>query len=200
MTKKVAIYTRVSTASQNAERQELELRSVGARAGWEIVKVYTDHAVSGSKARTHRPAMKALCDDAARRRFDLVAAWSVDRLGRSVQDLIEFLTDLNALRVDLYVHAQAIDTSSPAGRAHFQMLGVFAEFERGLIRERILSGLERAKAKGKVLGRPSLPEDTVDAVRAALIEGKRSLREIAAHCGVGLGTVQRVKHRIEVAA
>ena len=142
MTKRVAIYTRVSTDAQTTANQERELRAVAERAGWRVVRVYADQAVSGAKTRTARPAFKAMCEDTARRRFDMVAAWSVDRLGRSLQDLVGFLTEIHALRVDLYLHQQAIDTSSPAGRALFQMLGVFAEFERALIVDRVKAGLE----------------------------------------------------------
>src|SRR6185312_3773302 len=94
-----------------------------------------------------------LVKDAIRRRFDVIAAWSVDRLGRSLQDLVAFLGDVHGAGVDLYLHQQAIDTTTPAGRAMFQMLGVFADFERSIIRERVIAGLERARAQGKQLGR-----------------------------------------------
>lgn len=193
MTKRVAIYSRVSTDSQNPENQERELREVAARAGWRVINVYTDHGISGAKSRNARPAFKSMCEDAARRRFDMVAAWSVDRLGRSLQDLVGFLTEIHALRVDLYLHQQAIDTSSPAGRALFQMLGVFAEFERSLIRERVMSGLDRARAEGTRLGRPRVDAKKEDQIRAALALGNRGLRRIAVDFGVGTGTVQRIK-------
>lgn len=193
MSKTVAIYCRVSTDAQNCENQERELRSVAARAGWEVVKVYTDQAVSGGKRRDARPAFKKMCDDAARRQFNMVAAWSVDRLGRSLQDLVGFLSDIQAWHVDMYLHTQAIDTSAPAGRALFGMLAVFAEFERALIRQRVLAGLARARSQGKTLGRPRMPEEKTRAIRAALHSGGQSLRRIAAEHRVGLGTVQRMK-------
>jgi DNA invertase Pin-like site-specific DNA recombinase len=120
-----------------------------------VVKVYRDQGISGSKGREGRPAFDALCKDASRRQFDLIAAWSVDRLGRSLQDLVGFLTEIHALGVNLFLHQQGIDTSTPAGKALFQMMGVFAEFERAMIQDRVRAGLERAKAQGKVLGRPS---------------------------------------------
>jgi DNA invertase Pin-like site-specific DNA recombinase len=109
--------------------------------GWSIMKVYRDEGVSGAKSRAERPAFNALWKDATCRRFDMVMAWSVDRLGRSLQDLVPFLSELHALRIDLYLHQQGVDTSTPAGKALFQMTGVFAEFERAMIRERVKSGV-----------------------------------------------------------
>ncbi len=122
----------------------------------------------------------------------MVAAWSVDRLGRSLRDLVTFLGELQAKDVDLYLHVQGLDTSTPAGRAMFGMLGVFAEFERSLIQERVRAGLERARARGKRLGRPpSLTPAQVDGVRHDRSEGT-SLRQLAAKYGTTTGTVQRV--------
>ena len=115
--------------------------------------VFEDSGISGAKGREKRPAFDGLLKDATRGKFDIVAAWSVDRLGRSLQDLVAFLAELRDTGRDLYLHQQAIDTSTPSGRAMFQMLGVFAEFERGLIRERVNAGLARARAKGTKLGR-----------------------------------------------
>ncbi len=193
MPTRVAVYVRVSTSGQTVENQERELRSVAVRAGWKITKVYFDIGISGARRKNDRPGFKALCDDAARRRFDMVAAWSVDRLGRSLQDLVGFLSDLNALRIELYLHQQAIDTSAPAGRALFQMLSVFAEFERGLIRERVMSGLQRARAEGTTLGRPRVGQPVEDEIKAMLKAGTRGIRAIARELKVGTGTVQRIK-------
>lgn len=193
MVKRVAIYVRVSTVGQTIENQERELRAVAAKAGWRITNVYSDVGVSGARRKSERPAFKAMCDDASRRRFDMVASWSVDRLGRSLQDLVGFLSDLNSLRIDLYLHQQAIDTSSAAGRALFQMLGVFAEFERSMIRERVMSGLQRAKAQGTVLGRPRVDQTVENEIREMLTAGNRGIRSIAKQLGIGTGTVQRVK-------
>jgi DNA invertase Pin-like site-specific DNA recombinase len=136
-----ALYTRVSTGRQTTENQKRELRTIAARAGWTVVKVYQDEGISGAKGRDERPAFDALCKDAARRQFDMVMAWSVDRLGRSLQDLISFLSELHALGIDLMMHQQGLDTTTPAGKAMFQMMGVFAEFERAMIRERVKAGL-----------------------------------------------------------
>ena len=188
---KVAIYTRVSTDGQTTEIQLRELEAVAERHGWQVVDTFTDNGVSGAKGRDKRPAFDSLCKGIARRDFDMVAAWSVDRLGRSLQHLVEFLGELRAKDCDLYLHQQGLDTSTPSGRAMFQMLGVFSEFERAMIQDRIKAGLARAKANGKQLGRPPVsPEVRVD-VLAARREGK-SVREIAREIGVGHGTVQRI--------
>jgi hypothetical protein len=128
--KRAVLYLRVSTIDQTTANQERELREVATRMGCEIVKVYKDHGISGAKGRDKRPAFDALCRDAAQRKFDVVMAWSVDRLGRSLQDLVGFLSELHALKVDLFLHQQGLDTTTPAGKAMFQMMGVFAEFER----------------------------------------------------------------------
>jgi DNA invertase Pin-like site-specific DNA recombinase len=150
---RAAIYLRVSTTGQTTENQRLELERVAQQRGWEIVGVYEDAGISGAKGRDKRPEFDRLLKDATRGKFDIVAAWSVDRLGRSLQDLVAFLSDLREIGSDLYLHQQAIDTSTPSGRAMFQMLGVFAEFERGMIRERVNAGLTRARAAGTRLGR-----------------------------------------------
>jgi DNA invertase Pin-like site-specific DNA recombinase len=148
--------------------------------------------MSGAKGRDKRPAFDALCKDATRRRFNLVMAWSVDRLGRSLQDLIAFLTEIHAAGVDLFLHQQGIDTRSPAGKAMFQMMGVFAEFERAMIKERVNAGLARAKAQGKTLGRPRTAPEIEKAIANSLKGGKLGMHKIAALHGVGTGTVQRI--------
>ena len=187
------LYLRVSTADQTTANQERELREVAARMGCEITKVYRDHGISGAKGRDKRPAFDALCRAAARREFDVVMAWSVDRLGRSLQDLIGFLSELHALKLDLYLHQQGLDTTTPGGKALFQMMGVFAEFERAMIQERVRAGLRRAKAEGKTLGRPRISEKIERAIRKALAAGHGIISTAKAH-GVGVGTVQRIAH------
>jgi DNA invertase Pin-like site-specific DNA recombinase len=121
--------------------------------GCEIVAVHRDNGISGAKGRNSRPGFDALCKAANRREFDIIMAWSVDRLGRSLQDLVGFLSDIHALKIDLYLHQQGIDTTTPAGKAMFQMMGVFAEFERAMIAERVRAGMARAKSQGKHCGR-----------------------------------------------
>ena len=189
--KRAAIYARVSTDGQTAENQIRELRMIAARAGWEVVSEFVDNGVSGAKGRAHRPEFNALCNAAVRREFDIVLAWSVDRLGRSLQHLLTFLGELHAVGVDLYLHQQAVDTTTPAGRALFQMMGVFAEFERSMIQERVKAGLRRARARGRRLGRHSVPQVKENAIRAAREAGK-GIKTIAREVGVGVSVVQRV--------
>ena len=122
-------------------------------------------------------------------------AWSVDRLGRSVQDLVSFLNEIHASGVNLYLHQQGLDTTTPSGRAMFQMMGVFAEFERAMIRERVLSGMARAREKGtksgKAIGRPRLDPERREAIRATYRSGGIGLRGVARRYGVSVETVRR---------
>src|ERR1700693_3948937 len=128
--KRVAIYLRVSTSKQDTENQLLELSAVADRSGWDIWKVYEDAGISGAKGRDKRPGLDAMMMAVNAKQFDMVAAWSVDRLGRSLTDLLGILQGLQDKGVDLFLHQQGLDTSTTAGKALFQMLGVFAEFER----------------------------------------------------------------------
>jgi DNA invertase Pin-like site-specific DNA recombinase len=190
-TKRVALYLRVSTTEQTTDNQRLELDAVIKRCGWKTVEVYEDHGISGAKSRDKRPAFARMMQDATRRRFDVIAAWSVDRLGRSLQDLMSFLNELHALNIDLYLHQQALDTSTPSGRAMFNMCGVFAEFERAMIQERVKSGLSRARAKGKQLGRKPHGEDVEAEIKKLRAEGMGKVK-IGKTLGIGTSAVQRV--------
>lgn len=193
MTQRAAFYLRVSTGEQTTANQRLELEAVARARGWQLVEVYEDQGVSGAKGRAQRPALDRLLKDAVRGRFEVVAVWAVDRLGRSLQDLVVTLSELEAAGVDLYLHRQAVDTRTPSGRALFGMLGVFAEFERGMIQERIRAGLQRAKAAGRRLGRPPVVVDP--AVVQAVIAGGSSIRGTAAQLGLSPAKVQRVLRR-----
>jgi DNA invertase Pin-like site-specific DNA recombinase len=188
---KIAIYARVSTSEQTTENQVRELTDWANRAGHEVVAVFDDSGISGSKGRDGRREFDRLLKAAVRREFDLVAAWSVDRLGRSLQDLLGFLTEVHSSDVDLYLHQQSLDTTTPSGRAMFQMMGVFAEFERSMISERVKAGLARAKANGKRIGRPRVSTDIEEQIRQLRSQGIGLLR-IAKSVGVGTSTVQRV--------
>lgn len=191
MNKKAALYLRVSTGQQTTRNQRIALVKSAKSAGWEIVQVYEDAAISGSKGRDKRPAFDAMCKDAARREFDVIMSWSVDRLGRSLQDLVGFLGDIHASGVDLYLHQQALDTTTPTGRAMFGMLGVFAEFERAMIRERVNAGLQRAREQGKTLGRPKVLTDKLLRFIRKEYEKGLSQRQIAAKFKVSKGTVAK---------
>jgi DNA invertase Pin-like site-specific DNA recombinase len=195
---RTALYLRVSTGEQTTANQRRELEAWAARAGHEIIAIYEDAGLSGSKGRDQRPAFDRLLQDATRRRFDLLAAWSVDRLGRSLQDLVHALQELRAADVDLFLHQQALDTSTPSGRAMFQMLGVFAEFERSIIVERVHAGLARARAEGKQLGRPRVGSDLEERIRALRRAGT-GIKTIARQLGCGVGTVQRVDRELRAA-
>ena len=190
--KRVAFYLRVSTGEQTTENQRRELEQVAKRSGWQVVEVYEDAGVSGANGREKRPAFDKLLKDATARQFDLVAAWSVDRLGRSLQHLVAFLGELHALKIDLYLHQQGIDTTTPAGKAMFQMMGVFAEFERAMIQERVKSGLARARASGQRLGRPPVAARKRAEV-LKLRQAGMSVRNIARTAGLAPGTVQRIR-------
>ena len=190
--RRAVIYSRVSTDHQTTTNQERELHEAAERAGWTVVEVYRDQGVSGAKGRDKRPALDAMLKDAARRRFDVVMSWSVDRLGRSLSDLVGFLSEIHALGVDLFLHRQAIDTTTPTGKAMFQMMGVFAEFERAMIRDRVNAGLARARSEGKKLGRPKMGDGKLNEIRTALEKGA-SIRQVATTHMTSVGTVHKIK-------
>src|SRR6476660_1917293 len=189
--KRVGIYLRVSTDGQTTENQRRELEAVAARVGWEIVGFYEDAGISGAKGRDKRPGLDRLLKDATARKVNMIAAWSVDRLGRSLQDLVAMLNDLQAVGCDLYLHQQALDTSTPSGRAMFQMCGVFAEFERSMIRERVNAGLARARSKGSKLGRRKVKPSVEEQIQE-LRQGGMGILKIGKTLGVGTSVVQRV--------
>ena len=195
--KRVAFYLRVSTLNgQTTENQLLELQSVAVRSQWTVVATFQDAGISGAKGRDQRPGLDALMRGVTRREFDLVAAWSVDRIGRSLQHLVSFLADLHAKSIDLYLHVQGIDTTTPTGRAMFQLLGVFGELERAIIRERILAGMARARVRGtrsgKPIGRQRIGPEKERGIRESLLSGNGVIKT-ARLVGCGVGTVERVK-------
>ena len=186
-----AIYVRVSTDKQTVENQVRELRQIAERRGWEVVEQYSDAGISGSKGRDDRPGLDQMLKDAQRRRFDVVMAWAIDRLGRSLIDLLGTIQALEGCGVDLYLDQQALDTTTPAGRLMFQVTGAFAEFERSMIRQRINAGLKRAVEAGKTLGRPRISEALEKRIREHLQAGSGILK-VAREVGVGTGTVHRI--------
>jgi DNA invertase Pin-like site-specific DNA recombinase len=197
MSKRCAFYLRVSTADgQTTENQRRHLDEVAQRLGWTVVAVFSDEGISGSKGRDQRPGLDALMRGVARREFDLVAAWAVDRLGRSLPDLVSLLGELQARGVDLFLHQQALDTTTPSGRMLFQMLAVFSEFERAMIVARVRAGLQRTT---KRLGRPPMPTERVEAIQALLVAGK-SIREVARATGASTASVQRIKAALQAEA
>ena len=197
--KRAAIYSRVSTSGQTTENQRQELERVARQRGWEIVEVYEDAGISGAKGRDQRPALDRLHRDATRGRFDIVMAWSVDRLGRSLHQLVNFMAEMGQLGVGVYLHQQALDTSTAAGRAMLSMCSVFAEFERDMIVERVNAGLRRARAQGKRLGRPRVGHHVEAAVRQLRRRGS-GIKAIAKELKIGVSVVQRVIHSERSAA
>ncbi len=190
--KRVGIYLRVSTAGQTVENQRIELRRVAEQRGWVIVGEYVDHGISGAKGRDQRPEFDRLSRDAAQGKLDLVAAWSIDRVGRSLGHLVEFMDELRQQNVGIYLHQQQVDTSTAAGRAFLQMAGVFAEFERAIIVERVNAGLARARAQGKKLGRPSSVKPRTERRIRELLKLGTGKVKIARTLGCGVSTVQRL--------
>jgi DNA invertase Pin-like site-specific DNA recombinase len=190
--KRVALYLRVSTDGQTVDNQRLALEAVCDQRGWQMVQVYADNGISGAKGRNQRPGLDALLKDASRGRFDVAMAWALDRLGRSLLDLLDTLGELEAAGAALVLHEQAIDTTTPAGRMFFQITGAFAEFERAMIRSRIRAGLDRAKARGVRLGRPKTGAKVEAAIRGRLAAGE-GVKKVAEAVGVGNGTVSRIK-------
>ena len=189
--KRVAIYLRVSTDKQTTDNQRRELEAVADRSNWKVVQVYEDAGISGGKGRDKRPGLDAMMKAVNAKEFDMVAAWSVDRLGRSLTDLLGILQGLHEKGVGLFLHQQGLDTTTTAGRAMFQMLGVFAEFERGIIRERVNAGLARARQNGTKLGRRKVKPSVEAQIRELRAKGDGILK-IARALGVGTSVVQRV--------
>ena len=192
MQKRAAIYVRVSTDKQTVENQIRALREIAERRGWEVVEEYHDAGISGAKGRDQRPGLDQMLKDASRRHFDVVMAWAIDRLGRSLIDLLGTIQGLEASSVDLFLEQQAIDTTTPAGKLMFQVTGAFAEFERSMIRQRVNAGLRRAVEQGKQLGRPRIDEAIEKRILSHLRKGTGILKT-ARLVGVGTGTVQRIK-------
>jgi len=189
---KAVLYARVSTAHQTVENQLLELRAAAQRLGYSIAAELSDQAISGTKGRHDRPGFNRLHHMIQRREIDVVMSWSIDRLGRSIQDLVSFMKDVEAAGVGLYIHQQAINTATPAGRMVFGIFSSLGEYERELIRDRIHAGLARAKSEGRKLGRPT---NVNDGTRAAVFELRNrgmALHKIAKTLRIGVGTTSKI--------
>jgi len=194
--KRAAIYLRTSKADQVTDNQLIALQEEADRRGWSVIEVYRDHGVSGAKFGKQRPELSRLIKDAKRRRFDVVMAWSIDRVGRSTHEVTGIMEELDAFGVAQLYLQQGIDGSTPAGRAMIQMAVVFSEFERGIIRERIMAGLERAKKvgtkSGKAIGRPATDPKVEAKVKAHLDEGWGIIKTAKA-LKIGVSVVQRLR-------
>jgi len=186
--KRAALYARVSTVDQHPESQLLDLQQLAVHRGWEIVETYIDHGVSGT--RTRRPALDRMMADAARHKFDIVAVAAFDRMARSVRHLLETLDEFNRLGLEFISLRENIDSSGPLGRAVFVIVGAVAQLERDLIRERVRSGMRRARLEGRRLGRRPLELDQP----AILRDHARglSLGQLAKTYGASRTTIRRV--------
>jgi DNA invertase Pin-like site-specific DNA recombinase len=189
--KRVGLYLRVSTAGQTVENQRQDLMRVAEQRGWHVVEEYIDHGISGAKGRDKRPAFDRMCKDTARGKLDVIAAWSIDRLGRSLHHVAAFMAEMLEQHVALYLHQQNVDGTTSAGKAMLGMAAVFAEFERSTTIERINAGLARARAEGKQLGRPRVDATVEKQILAMRAKGAGKLK-IARTLEVGVSTVQRV--------
>lgn len=187
--KRAALYLRVSKHDQTIDNQRIELERVAAAKGWKIVSVFKDEGISGSFGRGVRSQYDVMLKSGVRAQHDVVMAWDVSRLSRSLAELVTTLDELHALGIDLYLHQQAIDTTTPAGKAMFQMCGVFAEFERGILSERVKAGLNRAREEGKVLGRP-FKVANIKAILKDREQGK-TIRQIAIDHNISIGKVHK---------
>jgi len=190
--RKAVIYARVSTSHQTVDNQLLELRQAAERMGWKVTCELTDEGISGAKGRDQRPSFDRLFQMVQRKEIDVVMFWSIDRIGRSIQHLVSFMTEVQATGVDLYIHQQSINTATPAGRMVFGIFSALGEYERELIRARINAGLARAKAEGKKLGRPSNVNDSVITSVKLLRQSGLSIHNIAKQLKIGVGTTHKI--------
>ena len=187
----VALYVRVSTASQHTENQIWELKEICSRNRWNIVEIY-DETASGVLGVNHknRTELKRLLDDAGRKKFDKVVVWSVDRIGRSMKHLVNVLSQLKDIGCDIYSYKQSIDTSTTMGSSFFHMIGIFAELENNMRKERQKIGIRRALDNGAKFGRKSIMTDKLVQSVVNLRNQGQSIRKIASALKISTGTVQ----------
>src|SRR5690348_9517780 len=188
--KRAAIYLRVSTLDQHPETQLLDLKKLVEQRGWQLAGVYTDHGVSGARAR--RPQLDKLLNDAARGGFNVVLVWAFDRLARSVRHLLETLDELARANVEFISLRENIDTGGPLGRAVTVILGAIAELERSLIAERVRAGMRRARLEGQRLGRPPLQNIDIEQILEDRYQRHYSLKKLAKLHGISKTSVQRL--------
>lgn len=194
MTEKVVIYGRVSTSDQTTDNQIYKLKEIIEINGWDQVDFYVDEGISGTKGRDKRPEFDRMCKDMMRRKFTRILVWDVSRLSRSLQHLVDFLNDVNSLGINLYIHQSGLDTSTPSGRMMFQMVGVFSEFERSMISERVKLGLQRVQKQGRRLGRPKTVTGELRDKVCHLLDQGRSYNFINRELGTPKSTISRIKN------
>lgn len=193
---KAVIYSRVSTNDQTVDNQLKILREVAEKKGLEVVQEISDEGISGAKGRDEREGFNELIKGSIQKEWDIILVWDVSRLGRSLQHLVSFLDDIHSAKCDLYIHQSGLDTSTASGKMMFQMIGVFSEFERSMIRERVIAGQKRAKANGVKLGRKTnVNEGTLNAVKH-LRENNVPIKRIAKDLHIGVGTVYKLLEKV----
>ena len=192
MNRKAVIYSRVSTNEQTVENQLKVLREVAEKRGLEVVREISDEGISGAKGRDERPGFDELIKGSVKNEWDIILVWDVSRLGRSLKHLVSFLEDIQSARCDMYIHQSGIDTSTASGKMMFGMLSVFSEFERSMIRERVIAGQQRAVANGVKLGRKTNVNDGIITAVYHMRQNNVSIKRIAKDLQIGVGTVYKI--------
>jgi len=196
MNRKAVIYSRVSTNEQTVENQLRVLREVAEKRGLEVVREISDEGISGAKGRNERPGFDELIKGSVTNEWDIILVWDVSRLGRSLKHLVSFLEDIQSARCDMYIHQSGIDTSTASGKMMFGMLSVFSEFERSMIRERVIAGQQRAKSEGKHIGRPTNVNDGIINAVYQLRQNNVPISRIAKDLQIGVGTVYKILDKV----
>ena len=192
MNRKAVIYSRVSTNEQTVENQLKVLREVAEKRGLEVVREISDEGISGAKGRDERQGFDELIKGSVKNEWDIILVWDVSRLGRSLKHLVSFLEDVQSAKCDLYIHQSGIDTSTSSGKMMFGMLSVFSEFERSMIRERVIAGQQRAVANGVKLGRKTNVNDGIITAVYQLRKNNVPIKRIAKDLQIGVGTVYKI--------
>ena len=196
MNRKAVIYSRVSTNEQTVENQLRVLREVAEKRGLEVVREISDEGISGAKGRNERQGFDELIKGSVKNEWDIILVWDVSRLGRSLKHLVSFLEDIQSARCDMYIHQSGIDTSTASGKMMFGMLSVFSEFERSMIRERVIAGQQRAKSEGKHIGRPTNVNDGIINAVYQLRQNNVPISRIAKDLQIGVGTVYKILDKV----
>lgn len=196
MNRKAVIYSRVSTNEQTVENQLRVLREVAEKRGLEVVREISDEGISGAKGRDERQGFDELIKGSVKNEWDIILVWDVSRLGRSLKHLVSFLEDIQSARCDMYIHQSGIDTSTASGKMMFGMLSVFSEFERSMIRERVIAGQQRAKSEGKHIGRPTNVNDGIINAVYQLRQNNVPISRIAKDLQIGVGTVYKILDKV----
>ena len=196
MNRKAVIYSRVSTNEQTVENQLRVLREVAEKRGLEVVREISDEGISGAKGRNERPGFDELIKGSVKNEWDIILVWDVSRLGRSLKHLVSFLEDIQSAHCDMYIHQSGIDTSTASGKMMFGMLSVFSEFERSMIRERVIAGQQRAVANGVKLGRKTNVNDGIITAVYHMRQNNVPIKRIAKDLQIGVGTVYKILDKV----